>query len=378
MSVTVPDWSPSAPRSLYHALVAVIVVSLTCAAYKIQVFADAEFFYKAIRLMGFVAIAMIAVKSIATSLTNIYALISVLFVTLCIMFSTVSGATAYLIPAAISIAAVSLTTRSMASEVTKAAAFVLLMANVVLIVAALVKQGPFSLLLSVSEVGMTNQNYIAAAVFSTILLSLAQPTKLSKCVVAICFIALLILQSRTGLLATVLVLFYIATPMKRMLIALTVLLFAPWLIDLLQQKYQSDDLLGAASGRTGPWNFYLIELIRSPQYFLPEIMRMEPGARFFSSDTGAYHGPHNVFIQIVLSHGWLLGATAIIFTMASLAARSGPAKTCLIGCLIYGFFEPTIWFVDSLPGFIFICSLTVNVRDFLEQMGAKNGHYSAT
>lgn len=371
MSVTAHERQPRVLPSVYHALIAVIVASLTCAAYKIQVFGEAEALYKAIRLVGFCAIATIAMQSIATSLGNVYAVIGVLFVTLCIMFASGSDLLACTIPFAISVAAASLVDRTMAAQAVKTTALALSATNLLLILVALFEQGPISLMLSIGEVGMPNQNYISAVIFSTILLNLAQPTRASNYIVVLSFGALIVLQSRTGVLAGALVLFYVSKPMQRTLMVLMIALLAPWLVDMFLQKYQSDDLAGAASGRTGPWSFYMTELIRSPQYLLPEVMRINTGERFFSPETGLHHGPHNLFIQIVVSHGWVIGLPVIIFMIATLAVRRGAAKTCLIGCLIYGFFEPTIWFVDSLPGFIFISSLTLTMKDFTEQMGEK-------
>jgi hypothetical protein len=365
-------------KAVYHAAIATMAASLACSAYKSQVFGEHLAAYQIIRGCGFAALLVLVVSAVSTSLTNTHALVSALFTAFCILFSVEPTPLAFGAPLAIALASARMVDDEAARRPLRTAAISILAANALLIASMFLQQGPVGLLLSAGEVGMSDQNYISAAIFSTILLGIAEPTRASKFIVGIAFFILVVLQSRTGLVATILVLLFVASLRGKMVILMGVMLASPWLAHLFFEKYQSSGFLDAISGRLGPWSYYIGEFVDSARYLFPEVVRSEYSGRFFSPETGLYHQPHNIFLNFILFHGWFLGVPVIAIMLVSLLSGRGPARVCLLGSLIYGFFEPTIWFVDSLPGFVFIYGLTGSVRDILESNFAKDGPSAVT
>jgi len=209
--------------------------------------------------------------------------------------------------------------------------------------------------------GIWGRNYISSVLVVFVVAALARSSLPNNSFGGLGLFWLLVLKSRTALVSlfAYAVMNYWRKPWFYMVVFL-ILMAVEMTVGFSSIIYKWGEGTSIVGGRTEPWAYYISYIFTNfPQTLFPyvftEASNTMPVYHYFSGNTGAYHAPHNIFIDIIYRMGLIFGILMIfvIILPVFLSSKFKLERNIYISLLIYGFFEPVVSFTTNLISFLF-------------------------
>lgn len=212
---------------------------------------------------------------------------------------------------------------------------------------------------------INGRNYIGSALTVFVLSGLALVTLESKFFTLLGIVAILVLKFRTSIVSFSLFAFLKYKSNKSFYLVLFILLLIVELsMGISSIIFKWGESTSVASGRTGPWIYYINFMIDNfPNSLLPysftEINSNMPIYNYLSHTDDLHHVPHNLFIDLLYRLGIVFGSIAILILLLPIffVKKHALERNLYMALLIFSMFEPSVGFSTNLISLFFYTML---------------------
>lgn len=218
--------------------------------------------------------------------------------------------------------------------------------------------------------GLREHNYYASILFLYSLVIFIGNRSLNW-ITYISIILLIVLKSRTGILAVVVGIFLANSnkPLKYIIASSIVGSYLFGISDFLIEKWKNQIDWGNGNiyefNRIELWKMYLEAKTKTGiQFLFPQVLveytypfeKME----FLPQLRARFALPHNLFIQLFFNGGFIISLIFLVLLLAKLFRQNRKFRGLIIGLLIYGCLEPSIGPTNNLISLTFFILLLQN------------------